>query len=85
MNISDLAKFLSEMYDNAEEGDKTVMVHLFGVRYAEIIKQKGFTPSEIIKHTRLKNGKTIKKNQFLEINKGIKLADYVVEKKNCDK
>ena len=39
-----------------------------------------YTPSEIIKNTKLKDGTTMKKSYAAEISKGVKLAKYVVEK-----
>ena len=79
MNINDLAKKLSEMYENAD-GDKVAMIHLFGIRYAKVIQQKGFTANDIIKNTRLKNGEAMSETYKTEISKGIKLAEFVIDK-----
>lgn len=80
MDINDLAKKLSEMYENAGKGNKVTMIHLFGIRYAEKIKMGGFTAGEIIRNTKLKNGNPMSDAYQTEIQKGIKLSKYVVEK-----
>jgi len=38
MTITELAKILSDMYDNAAEGEKVTMIHLFGIKYAKYIR-----------------------------------------------
>ena len=39
MTLSELGKKLSEMYNNAPEGDAVAMIHLFGIKYAKEIKK----------------------------------------------
>jgi hypothetical protein len=39
MTVVELSKKLSEMYENADDGDKVAMIHLFGIRYGKIIEQ----------------------------------------------
>ena len=80
MNVYELADILSDMYDNALADEKTAMVHLFGIRYANIIRENNISIPEILKWTKLNNGSNISKNYSPEINKGIKLAKYVIEK-----
>jgi hypothetical protein len=31
------------MFENAPEGDKVAMIHLFGIRYSKIIKKNNYT------------------------------------------
>ena len=81
MTIHELANILSKMYEEGEERkEKSVMIHLFGIKYAEIMKKNGYTPKEIIKNTKLSNGSAIPESYQVEINKGINLAKYVMEK-----
>jgi len=80
MNLDDLAGVLSEMYENASDGDKVSMIHLFGIRYSSEIKNKGYTAGDIIKKTKLKNEKPMSDTYKTEISKGIRLADFVVDK-----
>ena len=80
MNLMTLSRELSKMYDNADEGEKVAMIHLFGIKNSEFIMKNKYTPSEIIKNTKLKDGTTMKKSYATEISKGVKLAKYVVEK-----
>ena len=39
MNKTELAQILAEMYRNAPDGDTSVMIHLFGVRYAKEVRK----------------------------------------------
>ena len=80
MTVYDLAKELSEMYENADKGDKIAMIHLFGIRYAKVIKEKKLSAGEIVKNTKLKNGEKFKKSYITEISKGMRLAKFVTEK-----
>jgi hypothetical protein len=56
------------------------MIHLFGIRYADIIKQSKISATKIIESTKLKNGKKMSETYPTEINKGVRLAKYVKEK-----
>jgi 5-methylcytosine-specific restriction protein B len=75
-----LAQDLSKMYDNAPDGDKVAMIHLFGIRYAKEINENSITATAIIENTKLSNGESIPSSYVTEINKGIRLAKYVIEK-----
>ena len=80
MTINELGKILGEMYENAPDGDKVAMTHLFGIRYSKEIKRNNYIVKEIIKNTRLKNGSSMNESYQTEIHKGIKLAEYVIDK-----
>jgi 5-methylcytosine-specific restriction protein B len=88
MTISELGRELSKMYENAPKGDKVAMIHLFAIRYSSEIKEKidenngnvSYVSKEIIKNTKLKNGKQMHISYDREIFKGLKLANYVIEK-----
>ena len=80
MNKTELARLLTEMYNNAPHGESSVMIHLFGVRFAKEIRDNGYTPLEIIKESRKNFGSSITDNYQVEINKMIKLSKYVIEK-----
>jgi 5-methylcytosine-specific restriction protein B len=85
MTIIDLAKKLSEMYEDAPDGDKVAMIHLFGIRYSNEIRENGkisYVSREIIKNTKLKNGLSMHASYDREIFKGLKLAKYVVDRKS---
>lgn len=79
-DILELANTLSQMYDDAPDGEKTTMIHLFGIRYARRIQENGISPNDIIAHTRLRNGEPLPDSYYAEINKCIKLSRYVIEK-----
>jgi hypothetical protein len=55
MTIDELSKKLVEMYENAE-GEKSTMIHLFGIGYADEIRSSGYTAHDIIKNAVLSNG-----------------------------
>ncbi len=70
MTIWELGNTLKEMYEG-NNGDKTAMIHLFAIKYANEIRNNGYTPAEILKVAQMPE------SYFAEINKGIKLAKYV--------
>jgi 5-methylcytosine-specific restriction protein B len=70
------------MYEDAPEGQKVTMVHLFSIRYAKIISENHYVANDILKYTELRNGEKISKKYFSEINKGLNIAKYVIEKKS---
>jgi hypothetical protein len=84
MTISELAKKLSEMYENAPEGDKVSMIHLFGIRYSNEIIKNNYIPGDIIKNTKLKNGSRMNASYQTEINKGVNLSKYVIDKESIN-
>lgn len=49
MTINQLGKILREMYDNAPNREKVTHIHLFGIKYAEIIITNKYSINEIIK------------------------------------
>lgn len=71
MNGKELSKKLNEMYFNAPEGELVSMIHLFGIKYAEAIKECNISIKEIVEDS------GISSTYQAEINKGIKLSKYV--------
>ena len=59
------------MYCNAPKGEKASMVHLFGIKYSEEIKECKVSTKEIAKAA------DINESYGTEISKGVKLAYYV--------
>jgi 5-methylcytosine-specific restriction protein B len=84
MTINELAAALVNMYQNAD-GDKVAMIHLFGIRYAKEIQKSGFNPNDIIKQAYLADGSLMAESYKTEINKGINLSKYVVDKAKLKK
>ena len=42
MTLNELGTKLSEMYNNAPKGDSVAMIHLFGIKYADQIKESEY-------------------------------------------
>ena len=74
MTLSALSACLRQMYDSAPDGEQIAMIHLFGIRYANEIKTADCSPKDIISAAQMKP------SLATELNKGIKLAAYVIEK-----
>jgi len=74
MTVNELGKILKGMYDDAPQGDRAVMIHLFGIKYANEIRENGYTPKDILKSA------DMPESYQAEINKGIKLSKYVFAK-----
>jgi len=71
MNVEDLSEILKDMYENAPKKEQVVHIHLFGIKYAEIIKKNNFRIAELIEKAGMK------KSYKIEISKGIKLSKFV--------
>ncbi len=71
MTINELGDILSDMYQNASNGDSVVMIHLFGIQYAEQIKSLGVSCETVARAAH------IHPSYKTEISKGIKLSQYV--------
>ncbi len=70
-----LGNSLANAYTNAPRGEQVTRIHLFAIQYAEEIKEEGI--KDVIKASR------IPLSYHVEVNKGIKLAAYVVAKPNA--
>ena len=70
MNRSQLIKKLNELYFNAKDKETAVMIHLFGIKYADILKEHGSLKM-------LAEEAGIPASYATEISKGMKLSDFV--------
>ena len=77
MTAAELANELSAMYRNAPNGEMSVMVHLFGIRFPEAIRASGVTPAELARRA------GIPESYGTEITKAVNLAKYVQVKPNA--
>ena len=71
MTKEELGLELNNLYTNAKNGEKVLMIHVFGVKYADEIKSSKYLVKDIIKSA------NINESYVTELNKGIKLAKYV--------
>ena len=74
--IEKLGSILKDKYDNAPEKEQVANIHLFGIKYAEVIKSH--TATQIIREA------GIKKSFSAELSKGIRLSKFVIIKKEFD-
>ncbi len=74
MTIQDLGLKLNKMYNNAKDGEKVVMIHLFGIKYANEIQNCNCSTKDIAVAA------NINESYGTEISKGVKLAKYVTIK-----
>lgn len=74
MTISELGKVLNEMYSTALDGEAVVMIHLFGIKYADFIQESGISSKDIA------IAADINESYGTEIRKGVNLAKYVIVK-----
>ena len=78
MELEELARRLVEMYDGAER-DKYAMLHLFGVRYVHEIGGE-HTPKAIVQYAINHLVSNIPLSEAAEIQKGVTLSKYVVDR-----
>lgn len=74
MDSESLVIKLKDMYENASKGEQTTMIRLFGIKYAEELKENSMSLKDIAEKA------TGYSSYGNEINKGIQLAKYVVVK-----
>lgn len=74
MTEKQLAEILKDMYEGAPNGEQVAHIHLFGIKYAKIIKDNGYRVADIIK----KSG--LNMSYATELSKGMKLSNYVIPK-----
>ena len=72
MTPVELARTLSERYHDAPYREATTMIHLFGIKYADEIRDCGAPVTEIVRLS----GLPLSYNT--EVSKGVRLARYVV-------
>ena len=77
MTEEELILVLKNMYDNAKEGEQVASIHLFGINYADYLKNKNIKNIAI--------NATGKESYFSEINKGMKLNKLLNENKIVNK
>jgi hypothetical protein len=71
MNENELGRILGDMYNNAEEGEKVTMIHLFAIKYANEIRESGIAAKDIAEAAK------IQPSYGTEISKGVRLSRYV--------
>ena len=72
MTPDKLARTLSKMYHHAPKGEKTTMIRLFGIKYADEIRDCEASVPEIVRLSGLCN------SYHTEVSKGIRLARHIV-------
>ena len=71
MTVSELTAELRAMYQNASPGEAVCMIHLFGIKFANEIRECSATPNDIAKSA------ANHESYGTEISKGVRLARYV--------
>lgn len=74
MTIAELGEILGGMYNSVPMEDASLMIRLFGIKYAAEIKMNNYSNEEIIKASR------IPEVYLYELSKGVKLSEYVSSK-----
>lgn len=72
MTTEELTRALRDAVLGAEEGNKVVAIHIFGIRYAEALDGRNLT--ELVARAGLG------KSWVTEIRKGVRLAEFVTLK-----
>ncbi|WP_308637323.1 HTH-like domain-containing protein [Paenibacillus silvisoli] len=72
MKVQDLGRILSDMYNKAPQGKQVAKIHLFGVKYADIIQRNNYSIKDIVAAS------GINISYATEVSKGVKLSEYVV-------
>ena len=62
------------MYNEAKKGGKVTMIHLFGIKYGNIIRENRYSFKDIVKNA------NINETYVTELTKGANIAKYVKER-----
>ena len=71
MEKEELAKILKERYENAKRNEAAMEIHLFGIEYADEIREGNYPVTELVELA------GIGKGYAAEVSKGMKLASHV--------
>lgn len=71
LTLQDLGKILRNMYDNADGGSKVSSIHVFGIKYGKVIRDKGYKATEIIRAS------GINESYATELHKGLGSYDCI--------
>ena len=74
MDLYELGNILNKMYSSAPKGEAVAMIHLFGIKFSQEIKELDYSAKRIAKAA------DINESYGTEISKGVKLAQYVIAK-----
>lgn len=69
-SIVKLGKLLSDMYNSSN--NKTTAIHMFGIKYAPVIKEKGYSAVAIV------NESGIGESYHVEVSKGIRIYEAIL-------
>ncbi len=71
MTENELGTTLAEMYNTALKNEKVVHIHLFGIKYGDVILSNKYNIKNIIKASNLPE------SYSTELSKSVKLSNYV--------
>lgn len=71
MEKMELAKILRERYEKAKRNEAAMEIHLFGIEYADEIREGNYPVIELVELA------GIGKGYAAEVSKGVKLASHV--------
>jgi len=74
MSITELGEQLKQMYNSAPDKEQSIFIHLFGIKFGEIILHNKYSVAEIVEAS------GIKESYKTEVRKGVNLSKYVTLK-----
>jgi hypothetical protein len=74
LSITELGGILREMYNSAPEKEQATFIHLFGIKYGDLILQNKYSSADIVRAS------GINESYKTEVRKGINLSKYVTSK-----
>lgn len=71
-SLSELGDILSRMYNNPDVSNKTTAIHMFGLKYGQIIKKNNYTATSLVEAA------GINPSYHAEISKGIRIYESIL-------
>ncbi len=70
-SVEELGTILADMYEDPTVGSKTIAIHMFGIKYGNLIKEKNYSPAAII------TASGISENYQVELGKGLRIYESI--------
>lgn len=84
LSIEELGHILRDMYDNASAGSKVSSIHMFGIKYGQLIRENNYKAAEIIRIAGINESYNVEVSKGISIYKSIKENEYGIHFSDAD-
>lgn len=84
LTVEELGQILRNMYDNASGGSKVSAIHMFGIKYGQLIRENNYKTAEIIRVAGINESYNVEVSKGISIYKSIKGNEYGIRFSDAD-